>query len=157
MIYLYIFLTCFVVTILYNVLLRYFAKVLVWCSIMMVGAAMIIASVLLHKYYNEYYNPETTTYKNSETGVLIYSESTGNIVKITMYIFWVLTALFFCMIMCMYNNIKISIAVLQTASVIVIRNMRILIIPLFSIAFTLSFLAGWIYSFGYILAQANVN
>jgi hypothetical protein len=57
----------------------------------------------------------------------------------------------------MYNNIKISIAVLQTAAVIVIRNIRILIIPLIAISFTLSFLLGWLYSMGYILAQANIN
>jgi choline transporter-like protein 2/4/5 len=74
-----------------------------------------------------------------------------------MYILFGCTALFFCMIMCMYNNIKISIAVLQTAAVIVIRNIRILIIPLIAISFTLSFLLGWLYSMGYILAQANIN
>lgn len=82
----------------------------------------------------------------------MYSESMGNIIKICTYIMFGLTALFFCMIMCMYNNIKISIAILQTSSVIVIRNMRILIIPLIAIAFTLSFLIGWLYSFGYIIA-----
>lgn len=132
-------------------MLRYFAKLLVWTSIMITGAALIIASVLLHKYYNEWYNPDTTTHKQSD-GTLIYSESMGNIIKISTYVLFGLTAIFFCMIMCMYNNIKISIAVLQTASVIVIRNMRILVIPIFAIAFTLSFLSVWIYSFGYVLA-----
>jgi len=88
---------------------------------------------------------------------LIYSESMGNCVKIAMYILIGCTAIFFCMIMCMYNNIKISIAVLQTSSVIVIRNMRILIIPILAICASLSFLIVWMYCFGYIVAQANIN
>jgi hypothetical protein len=92
-------------------MLRFFAKVLVWTSIMITGAAMIIASVLLHKYYNEYYNPDTTTYVQTD-GTMIYSESMGKIIRVCMYVLFALTALFFCMIMCMYNNIKISIAVL---------------------------------------------
>ena len=151
MIYLYAFLTCFLVTLVYNIMLRYFARVLVWASIMVTGAAMIITSVLLKKYYDEWYNPATTTHITPQ-GTPIYSESMGNIIKITGYVFYGLTALFFCMIMCMYKNIKISIAVLQTASVIVIRNMRILIVPILSIGFTLCFLLGWMVSFAYVVA-----
>lgn len=137
-------------------MLRFFAKLLVWTSIMITGAAMIIASVLLHKYYNEYYNPDTTTYVQTD-GTMVYSESMGKIIRVCMYVLFALTAFFFCMIMCMYNNIKISIAVLWTASVIVIRNIRILVIPIFAIAVTLSYLFVWLYSFGYILSQANIN
>lgn len=81
----------------------------------------------------------------------------GNIIKICTYIMFACTAIFFCMIMCMFNNIKISIAVLQTASVIVIRNLRILIIPLLAISFTLAYLIGWLYCMGYIIAQANIT
>lgn len=136
-------------------MLRFFAKVLVWTSIMITGASLVIASVLLHKYYNEYYNPETTIHKLSN-GTMMYSESMGKIIRVATYVLFACTAFFFCMIMCMYNNIKISIAVLQTASVIVIRNIRILVIPIFAIAVTLSYLFVWLYSFGYILAQAHI-
>ena len=81
----------------------------------------------------------------------------GNIIKICTYILFGCTGIYFCMIMCMYNNIKISIAVLQTASVIVIRNLRILIIPLIAISFTLAYLIGWFYCMAYIVAQANIT
>jgi hypothetical protein len=52
MIYLYVFLSCFVVTLIYNIALRFFAKLLVWTSIMVTGAVLIIASVLLNRYYD---------------------------------------------------------------------------------------------------------
>jgi hypothetical protein len=78
---------------------------------MLTGAALIIASVMLNKYYNEWYNPATSTHVRPD-GTLIYSESVGKSINIAKYIIYVLTALFFCMIMCMYKNIKISIAVL---------------------------------------------
>jgi uncharacterized membrane protein YagU involved in acid resistance len=106
MIYLYCFLTCFVVTIAYNIILRFFAKILVWVSIIMTGAAMVILSILLTKYHKDTY-----TLTNAD-GTLKYSESMGKMVQIAVYILYALTALYFCTVMCMFNNIRISIAVL---------------------------------------------
>jgi uncharacterized Tic20 family protein len=56
----------------------------------------------------------------------------------------------------MVNSINISIAVLKTAAVIIIRNIRIMVIPLVSIAFTLTFVLFWVYSFGYLVSGANI-
>ena len=56
----------------------------------------------------------------------------------------------------MYRNIKVSIAVLQTAAVILVNNIRILVIPFISFAFIAAFISGWAYCFGYLCSCANI-
>jgi hypothetical protein len=150
MIYLYCFLTCFVVTIIYNIILRFFAKILVWVSIILTGTCLIVGSIVLTKYHKDTYS------QTLPDGTQKYSESMGKIIKVSCYVLYGLTAIYWCAILCMFNNIRISIAVLQTAAVIVIRNIRILIVPLISIVVTLGFIVLWLVGFGYVLAQANV-
>ena len=106
MIYLYCFFTCFVVTIVYNIILRFFAKILVWVSIILTGGILIISSILLTKYHSETYSERLAD------GTLKNSESMGNIIHIFCYVLYVLTAFYWCAVMCMFNNIRISIAVL---------------------------------------------
>ena len=84
------------------------------------------------------------------------SENIGKIINITVYVLYGLTALFFLTILCMYRNIKISVAVLKTSAVIIIRNIRTLLIPFISFIFIIGFIAGWLVAFGYLMSCANI-
>lgn len=55
MVYLYCMGTCLVITILYNVILKFFAKILVWITILITGASLIAGSYYLTLYHKENY------------------------------------------------------------------------------------------------------
>jgi hypothetical protein len=69
----------------------------------------------------------------------------------------VLAGVYFLMILCLYKSIAISAAVLQTASVIVIRNVRVLIVPFVAAIFIFSYIACWMYGFLNLLSCANIT
>jgi len=56
----------------------------------------------------------------------------------------------------MFKNIKISIAVLQTSATIIIRNIRILLVPFLCFGCIVGFIYGWFYSFGHLISCANI-
>jgi hypothetical protein len=80
----------------------------------------------------------------------------GDVLQVAIYVLYGATALYVCTVLCMFKNIEISVAVLQTAAIIIIRNIRTLIIPFVSFIFIIGFIGGWFYGFGYLLSCANI-
>lgn len=113
MVYLYAVGTCLAVAIVYNILLRFFAKPIIWLSIIGTAGGLLALSLFLQNYYTKYYGPEAEG---------VYSPTTGKVVKAGYIISYTAFALFVCAILCMFRNIQISVAVLQTSAVIIIRN-----------------------------------
>jgi choline transporter-like protein 2/4/5 len=146
MAYLYCVGTCLVVAVVYNILLRFFAKILIWVSILGTGCGLLALSLFLRSYHEKYY------YEGSG-----YSDNMGNIIQLSTYFLYGATGLFFCCVLCMFRNIQISVAVLKTAAVIIIRNIRVLIVPFVSFVFIIGYIGGWIYGFGYLISCANIN
>lgn len=99
--YLYCIGTCLVVAVIYNILIRLFAPILVWLSILATGVALGGTTYFLRKYHEDKY------YEGSE-----YSENMGNILQIVIYILYGACVLFVLTVLCMYRNIQISIGVL---------------------------------------------
>jgi hypothetical protein len=56
----------------------------------------------------------------------------------------------------MINNIRTSVAVLKTASTIMIRNTRVLLMPIFTAVFVIGYIGAWLLSFAYLLGCMNV-
>ena len=79
------------------------------------------------------------------TIILLYRDNsnTKKYLHIGAYLAWTLTALFFLIILCLYNNIKIATAVLKTSATFISDNMHTLLIPIFSMIFTISFGLVW--------------
>lgn len=60
-------------------------------------------------------------------------------------------------ILCLYKSIAVSVAVLKTTSVIIIRNVRVLIVPFVAAVFIFSFIGSWMYGFGLLVSCANIT
>jgi hypothetical protein len=52
--------TCLVVAIIYNILLRYFARLIIWVSIIGCGAGMVGLTLFLRSYHENNYGPGST-------------------------------------------------------------------------------------------------
>lgn len=81
----------------------------------------------------------------------------GKILKIAYIVLFVLTGFFVLMVLCMWRNIQISIGVLKTSAVIVMRNIQTLIIPFISLFFILGYIGAWLMGLGYLISCANIT
>ena len=65
MVFVYCALTCFAVAIVYNVLIRCFASLVIWLSILATGACIIALAVAMQFYHDDKYKdlPDDTTGK----------------------------------------------------------------------------------------------
>lgn len=138
--------TCLVVAVVYNILLRFFSKIIIWLSIVGTGGGLLGLSLFLRKYHEDHYMMDPP----------MYSEDMGKVLQGVIYILYAATGLYFCCILCMFKNIAISVSVLQTASIIIIRNIRTLLIPFISFFVVAAFIFGWLVGFGYLLSCANI-
>lgn len=143
--YLYSVLSCLVVAVIYNILLAYFANILIWVSIVATGLGILALAIFLQGYHTKNYGPES-----------VRSENVGKILQVSVYILYGICGIFFCAILCMWNSIAISVAVLKTSSTILIRNIRMLFIPFICFVAQMAFLGVWLYFFGYLLSCANI-
>lgn len=129
-------------------MLRFFAKPIIWISILGTGGGLLALGLFLQSYYGKHYG-------EGSDGIL--SERMSKWVKAGYIALYCLTGFFFLVVLCMFKNIRISVAVLETAAVIVIRNIRVLIIPFVSIAVIVSYIAVWLFGLGYLLSCANIT
>jgi hypothetical protein len=134
------------VAVIYNILLRFFAKTIIWISIIGTGVGIVLLSIFLQEYHDNNYGDDSTK-----------SEKQGKVIQIAVYVLYGLAGFYFLSILCLYRSILVSVAVLKTASVIIIRNLRVLIIPFVAIIFIFSYVGAWLYGFGHLLSCANIT
>lgn len=140
-VYIYSTLTCIVIAIVYCILLKFFAKPIIWLSILVTGIGMVALAVLAHQYHGKM-TDQTTSWAKT--------------IKAFEYILFGFAALYFICILCLYKGIRVSIAVLETAAVVIIRNFWILVVPFISCIFIISYVVLWIYGAVYMTSQANI-
>jgi|DEB0MinimDraft_12_1074336.scaffolds.fasta_scaffold20448_2 hypothetical protein len=58
-VYLYSIGTCLAAAIIYNILLKFFAKILIWASIIGTGIGLIALSIFLQEYHHKNYGPDS--------------------------------------------------------------------------------------------------
>lgn len=67
-----------------------------------------------------------------------------------------IAGIYFLALLCLWKSIAVSVAVLQTASLIIIRNIRVLIVPFVAAIFIFAFVGSWLVGFGHLLSCAHI-
>lgn len=146
MAYIYAGITCLVVATLYGLLIRYFAKILIWISVIGTGVGMVALALFMQHYHTQNYGPESAN-----------NPSVGNVLQVAVYVMYGAVGLYFLIVLCLCRDIAVSVAVLKTASIIIMRNIRVLLVPFIACIFILGYIALWLYGFGYLLSCANIT
>lgn len=60
------------------------------------------------------------------------------------------------MVLCLYNSIKIAIAVMKTSAVFISANLRTILVPLASFIFFSAFIIVWIIDAAYLSSSGDV-
>ena len=81
----------------------------------------------------------------------------GMDLKIACYVLYGVVGLYFIAICCLYKDIEVSVAVLRTSATIVIKNLKMLLLPLFSSLCVLFWSLGWVAGFGYLLSTGQIK
>lgn len=139
--YLYSALACIVVAVIYCILLKFFAKPIIWLSIICTIVGLVALGLFCQNYKNDHYAKD---------------ETLGQVLQVTVYVLYSLAGLFALIVLCLYRGIQISIAVLETAAVVIIRNIRILIVPFISCIVTFAYVVGWLAGMAYLASSGNV-
>jgi len=134
--------TCFVIIFLYNWFLRCFAVWLTWIAISIVGFGLAALGWLVMDY-----------------GAVNYVEgdNTQKWLNIAAYALWTLTGIYCLMICCLYYSIKISVRVLKTASKIITRNMRMVLVPVIGIILVTCWVAFAVYMLLYLVSCGEIQ
>ena len=116
------------------------------------GGAILGLALFLNGYYTLHYvldpnDPEKT----------IGNEDIGNFLQIFIYVLYVLTAIYFLTVLCLWKDIAVSVSVLKTSAVIILGNMRVLLVPAFATLTIFTFVFGWGVALCYLLSRANIH
>jgi hypothetical protein len=65
--------------------------------------------------------------------------------------------LYFIALICLFKDIAISVGVLKTSAIIVIRNLRILLMPFFQALFLVVWVIFWISSFSFLMSTGDIK
>jgi len=77
--------------------------------------------------------------------------------KSSVYILWGLIAGFAICVCCMYSNIYISIKVLKTAAIVIVRNFYVLLVPFLAQLCIMTWAGLWIFNFMYLISTASIT
>jgi len=132
------------VVILYNLLIRFFAKLLIWLSVIGTGIGIGVLAYFLNHYH-------TQNFADKE------DSTAGDVLKVAVYILYGLTGLYFLIVLCLCKDIAVSIAVLKTSAIIILGNLRILIVPSIAIIVICGFIFGWGVGLCFLLSRANIH
>jgi len=154
MAYLYASLTCLVVAFIYLMLTRFFTKVLVWASIIGVGVGLLATALLLQMYHTDHYGSGCGPNGAADcTGL----DGWGTWLQAAVYVLYGACVLYALTIACGFRTIQVGVAVLKTAATIVLRNSRVLAVPLVACVFICGYVVLWFYAFAYLLSCANIT
>lgn len=127
---------------LWNLLLRSFAEVLAWVSIIIVGVGLFVSGFLVRNYAIENYPEGTNTQKW---------------LNIASYVIWGLLGVYLLAILCCWYSLKIAIKVLRTAARVIMNNMKMIVIPLFQIVFTVAWIGVSVYALLWLASCGEIT
>jgi hypothetical protein len=78
------------------------------------------------------------------------------VLEYTAYIIWGLSGIYVFIILCMYTNIRMSIAILRASASFVSGNLSTIFIPLFSLLFALVFICAWMVAAIYLFSVGEI-
>eukprot|EP00826_Nyctotherus_ovalis_P013994 TRINITY_DN1385_c0_g1_i1.p1 TRINITY_DN1385_c0_g1~~TRINITY_DN1385_c0_g1_i1.p1 ORF type:complete len:477 (-),score=108.79 TRINITY_DN1385_c0_g1_i1:582-1952(-) len=117
----------FVFSLVYMVLVRCCAKVLVWVTLL---AFIVLLAVMGYLFFKEY---RDAVDEGDELNYLVLA-----------ILFWSFDGLFLLMIFCCYDDIQTALAVITAAARFVFSNFFILLVPIIAIIVTCAYIAYWI-------------
>jgi len=131
---------CLVVTMLYIFLMHYCAFWLSWISVGLIQVALVLIGYLAFSYRKD------AIAEGELTGVDYTENSMSTTLSWITWLSWIFAGLYYIVIICSFQSLRVAVAVIQTASSFVADTKRLIFIPVlyFGIAICLSvlFLAG---------------
>ena len=74
-----------------------------------------------------------------------------------MYVLLGIGVLYFILLMCLWKNIYVSVIILKTASVILIQNTRIYLLPFMCAFFLLLWMVTWLFNAAQLISTGNIT
>lgn len=136
----------FVIGFVYLGLLKCFSGLIVWSVIF---SMFIVLLVLGTSFYNQ------AQTKESAEDYIDYDSKEGNLA--IAYIIYALAAILFLGVLCLYDRIKLAIAIVKTTSDYVSDTRSIVLVPFVSLFVYLGFYALWISGFLYMYSKGDIS
>jgi len=130
----------FVFSLVYMVVLRCCAKLLMWVTFL---AFFVLLAVIGYFFYAK--SVETV----NDGDKLNY--------QVLAVIFWVIDFILILVILCIYDDIQLALTVIETSGHFVCSNMTVLFVPIVTIVVTVGFLAYWIATVVFIYSMGEFN
>ena len=70
---------------------------------------------------------------------------------------YALTVAFFVALCCLFKDIAVSVGVLKTSALVVVRNFRILLMPFFSAILLAIWSSVWVANFSYLMSSGEIT
>lgn len=126
----------------WNIALRLFAECLAYICIFGTLAGLIFLGWFVKEYGQTEYPEGDTTQKY---------------MNILAYTLWALSGIFFCVIMCAWNSIQISIKILRTSARVVSQNLRVILVPVFGILVVVVWIIFFCYSMIWLFSCGEIR
>jgi MFS family permease len=135
------------ITIGYAFLIYKFTGILVWTSVIASGVGILLLAFLVQRWSR----------KNKGKKKTPEEDKTAKRLKIASIVLYCLGIVFFIALCCLWKNLAIAIAVLKTAAVIVMRNIRMLLMPFASSLVILLWTATWLVFFILLVSCGKIT
>lgn len=142
-------------TLLYSVLIYWFTPLVVWVSIIATGAAIVGVAYSMQTYHNKQYGANAIAPGGG--GDATTQANYGKSLLVATYVVYGLAVLYFIAVCCLWKAIRVSVAILKTTAVIIIRNLKLLIMPLFSTIAIVTWVMFAINNLGYLLSSGTIT
>lgn len=136
----------FIIGFIYLCLLKCLSGVIVWG--MLIGT-FVLFMIIGTSYYNQ-----AQTKEDAEDYVDFDSKEGSLTVA---YLCYILAAVIFCFVICMYNRIKLAIAIVKTTSDYISDVKSIILVPILAMVVYLAFYAIWISGFVYMYSKGSIT
>jgi len=124
----------------YMILLKCFARLLVWLSIV---SCLILLTILGFFFFGLYKEETDEDYK------VVY--------QVLAIIFWSINGLIVLLVFCLYSDIQNSLTVIESAASFMFENCGVILVPIVINVFFSMFLLYWIVCAGYLLSTGDIS
>ena len=108
----------------------------------------------MQTYHNKQYGAHAAT---TASGDATAQNNYGKALLIGTYCVYGLAGVFFIAVCCLWKAIRVSVAILKTTAVIIIRNLKLLVMPFLSTCTILCWMLFSLHNFGYLLSSGTIT
>ena len=133
--------TAVVLGMIYMILVRCFAGVIIWFSILGIMAILGAGGYWVYLYRTHY---ETTdnNYKYVQYGA---------------YTLWGIDGVFLILVLCCFSRIRLAVAIMKVTGSFILNTPQILFLPLIFIIISLAWIAAWTFTAVYLFSVGNIE